>query len=400
LTPPPYQETAADLDDEGMTISRLKDLIPFIPPDIAILLIGPPGIGKTDTARQMAKEANEAMKADKFHFHMVDMKTDPAAQLSLKEDLEKMKTHLEIIDLNAHLPEDLSGYPRPCDDEQTVIRLPEEWMRNLSYDAIGDEPGILVLDDISQTGPSMQAAVFRVCLERKAGATNLGTNVRVILTANRRSDRAGAGTILSPLVGRCWAVPLIPDLESWLAWASNEGVDKRIRGFLRFKPNYLSRLPANADEFGRFASPRGWAFLSRCLRAGLHDTDIFELARCFISSGPANEFAAFCRYYGSIPDPLKALKDPSIVGVIRDTSKLIAVLMSLMDTAVRIGKMEREAVHAVCTISDDNTEMACAAFQHGLNCGMDLDTMADAVTDDPRAERAMEALITALGLQS
>jgi len=350
-----------------MEYKEIQSGIAFLPAKQAVLVQGPPGAGKSSMA--------------------VSVQLDVAKEYNIPPE----EVVLEVVDLNAHLPEDLSGYPKPDGDH--VERLPEKWMRNLSQNIIGDNPGVLVLDDISQTPQSMQAAVFRVALERKAGGTELGTNVRVIITANRRSDKAGAGTLLSPLVSRCWTVTLLPDLEGWLEWAANNTLDPRVMGFIRLRPKFLSLMPKDADDEGRFPSPRSWEFVARAVADVEDKVTIFNLSQGFVGNA-AVEFTAFCEHYHSLPDPLKALKNPKSVGKITDMDRLNAVLMAIVDTAFSNEVDAKTLVKAIGVISDGRKEFAARAISHALTV-YGTPEIAKALRTE--AKDMLDALSTALG---
>jgi len=355
---------------------KLGEAVRFIrrlPPHIPVIIKGSPGIGKSAIGKQLADYFN---------------------------------AWLEVVDLNAHLPEDLAGYPKP--DNGYVRRVAEEWMYNLSVEKIGSKNGVFLMDDISQVGPSMQAAVFRILHERKAGGTKLGPNVRTIVTANRRSDKAGAGTLLSPVVNRCWTITIDPDLETWLEWAREHNIDSRVRGYLRFKEESLSRLPNAADPEGRFASPRTWHLLSDSLGQNtdweIAPEEIFDLSEGFVGDGPAVEFAAFCRHYSSLPDPREALLHPAEVMKISDPDRLIAVLTSLADEAMRLDateyKMDKKAellIGAVAVIAGrDNAEYCVGAIKHAGDNGLSKNSIAHALGTVKKAKWLATTLVSAM----
>lgn len=358
----------------------------FIAPTRAILFQGQPGIGKTDLAKELGRGGL-----------------------------------VEVVDLNSHLPEDIAGYPKPDPENGHVTRLPEEWMTRLSAENIGDKPGVLVLDDLSQAGPSMQAAVFRVALERRVGGRYLGKKVRVIITANRRSDKAGAGTILSPLVTRCWTMQVECDLESWLAWSKGDQsafaptgvkrdlsgkddhiIDSRIRGYLRFRGRNLAHLPGKADTMGRFPTPRTWHFLSESIK-GINSRDLedilYFLGAGFVGDGPAVEFCAFVKHYASIPDPETALRKPRSIGVIKDQDRLIAVLMAVVDHGIRTEADANVIMKAVAIISDKSADVGAMAIKHWVDSGYDEMAIANTLKIK-EAQQLRSALGRALGVMA
>src|SRR5438067_2133082 len=181
---------------ETVTLSQAKALIKAMAARQSVLLLSPPGVGKSDVVRQAAGEVGL-----------------PCRSL--------LGTQIA--------PEDVSGVPRIVGERSVFcpprILLPES-----------PEPFCLFLDELPASNPDVQKAFYSLLLERRLGEHRLPRGTWVVAAGNRVEDRALVRALSSALVNRVFVVPVRVDLEEWLAWAVAHGVRSEVRAFVRYVP--------------------------------------------------------------------------------------------------------------------------------------------------------------------
>ncbi|HJZ54999.1 MAG TPA: AAA family ATPase [Gemmataceae bacterium] len=213
----------------AVTLSQAKELVRCLADSESLLLLSPPGVGKSEVVHQAAREAG------------LQVRSLLGTQIA---------------------PEDVSGVPKLVRDRAVFcpprLLLPDD-----------DKPFCLFLDELPAAPPEVQKAFYSLLLERRVGEYRLPKGTWVVAAGNRSEDRALVRTMSSALLNRVFVVPVKVDLGEWLAWAAGAGVRPEIRGFVRFVPQALQR-PVPADPVP-FSTPRAWALLSR-------DMDLAEKA--------------------------------------------------------------------------------------------------------------------------
>lgn len=145
-------------------------------------------------------------------------------------------------------------------------------------DALRDgESGVLFLDEINAALPQVAAAAYQLILDRRLGDYRLPAGWAILAAGNRLGDRGVTYAMPAPLANRFTHVELEPALDDWLAWADAAGVDVRLQGFLRQRPDLLMAFPERANQYA-FPSPRSWAFADRALRKFADDEDLLQAA--------------------------------------------------------------------------------------------------------------------------
>jgi MoxR-like ATPase len=241
---------------ETVTLSQAKALIRCLAHEQSLLLLSPPGVGKSDVVRQAAQDA------------ALPCKSLLGTQIA---------------------PEDVSGVPRIVGERSVFcpprVLLPEK-----------TEPFCLFLDELPACTPDVQKAFYSLLLERRIGEYPLPAGCWVVAAGNRAEDRALVRTISSALVNRVLILHIRIDVAEWLAWARGNRVRAEILAFIEAQPDALLRsVPREARPF---STPRAWASLSRALdlaeKGGiLDDTLRRALARGRVSSEDAESFMGF-----------------------------------------------------------------------------------------------------------
>jgi hypothetical protein len=245
--------------------------------DIPVYWHGPPGVGKSQAARQLAKRLGEKYKR-KYGFR--------------------------DIRLANKLPEDISGIPVPDLEQRMAVWLKAEFWPDQKRDG---EFGILMFDELSDANKGLQSCAYQIILDRKINDFELPKGWWPMAAGNRREDRAAAQTMSTALADRFAHTEIVVDPKGWVEWANKEGVDDLVTGFINFRPELLHKM--DGADMLRFPTPRSWERVGRLCRAP-HNV-LFRLVEGVVGAGAAGEFRAY----------MEALDLPSIDEVIKDPKK-------------------------------------------------------------------------------
>ena len=187
------------------------------------------GIGKSESAKDVAMTLS-----DKFQRKFVEWN-----KIS-KEEKHEVANHPEKyfffmdIRLSQLDPSDLRGIPALNGHDTVEWKIPFwQYVATLK-----EAKGIVFLDEMNLSPPSIQASGYQLVLDRAIGEITLADGVGVIAAGNRISDKANVYDMARPLQNRFNHVTLkIPNIESWTQWAINHDVDTRIITFLNARPH-------------------------------------------------------------------------------------------------------------------------------------------------------------------
>lgn len=285
----------------------------------ASYLCGPMGVGKSYGIRQLAAD--------------IKAKTGK-------------RTHITDVRLLLFSPVDLRGVPVATADGFSAWLKPKIFDMDPSEDCIN----ILFLDELSAAPQSVQAAAYQITLDRVIGEHKLPDNCIVIAAGNRTTDKSVAYTMPKALCNRLLHFSIRSDVDSWLGWAFNNGIDSRIIGFISFDNSRLNTEPGTGDM--AFSTPRSWEFVSKILKVmnPSSPSDVHTLISSAVGIDNALAFEEFCEIYPSLPS-LTSIFRGSCKDYPRNHQVLYALISSLV-TAIGeredISLAELENVCAYC----------------------------------------------------
>lgn len=189
----------------------------------------------------------------------------------------------------------------------------------------------LILEELSDAPVPMQNALCRVVLDRYAGQLELSDQLFIIATGNRTTDRSGANRITSKLANRTRLFEFTENVDSWVEWGLDNGIDPVLLSFLRFRPNLLSDFDPN-----RFANPtpRSWERVS-LIPADLPEQLFFDNVAGEVGEGAAAEYTGFRRIYMSLPPVESVLLDPAGADVPTEPAAKYALMGALAHKATK-----------------------------------------------------------------
>lgn len=238
----------------------------------SVMLWGPPGVGKSQGIRQVAKEI-----------------------------ADKTGKKVEITDVRLLLfnPVDLRGIPTANEDKTLAVWLkPKIFQMDDSQEVIN----ILFLDEISAAPQSVQAAAYQITLDRTVGEHRLPDNCIVIAAGNRVTDRSVAYAMPKALANRLCHIEITHDSKSWHEWAISAGVNHIVIGFLDYNPSMLMQFDTMTDGLA-FPTPRSWEMVSNILNhVSENISEVYPLITGCIGDAAAYELRSWCEVYSKIPE--------------------------------------------------------------------------------------------------
>ena len=268
----------------------------------SVMLWGPPGVGKSQSVKELA-------------------------QILQYETYKRVNvTDVRLLLFN---PIDLRGIPTANEDKTLAVWLkPKIFQMDPSDNVIN----ILFLDEITAAPQSVQAAAYQITLDRTVGEHKLPDNCIVIAAGNRTTDKSVAYAMPKALANRLLHLEVEPNFASWNKWAVGNGINPKVLGFLKFKPNYLIETDIKTSTLA-YATPRTWEMVSDVLNNVTADIkDVYHLVAGLVGKGIAVEFRSWCSIYEQLPD-IESIFKGRYVEVPKRPDVLYALISSMLTYA-------------------------------------------------------------------
>ena len=190
------------------------------------LLVGHFGVGKTDIARDIARETNRK---------------------------------LIILVLSQMEPGDLIGLPARS-EEKTVFLRPDWWPE--------DGNTIVFLDEINRAHRSVRNAIMQLLVDRRIHNHVLPEGTWIMAAMNPPEEEYDQADLITDpaFISRFFILEVNPDVSEWLEWARKNGVSEKVRSFIKNYPEFLFPERSLSLKTSLKPSPRSWYKLSNVLR--------------------------------------------------------------------------------------------------------------------------------------
>lgn len=259
-----------------MKPSQQYDLqMALVPAHHPHLIVGQPGVGKTDITMQVCKALG----------------------------YRTIVSYPVVAD-----PTDASGIPFPDREGTHARRLP---IGQLNDVLTARKPTVWVLDDLGQAPPATQAAYMQALLARRIGDEAIPDCVSIVACTNRTTDRAGVHTLLEPVKSRFVTIVTVePDFEDWRTWAlKQKDFPFELIGFVQLRQDCLRDFkPTGSME--NTCSPRTLHSVAKLMQAKVPAHLEYEAFSGAIGSGRAAELRGYLQVYRNLPDLDDIVRNP------------------------------------------------------------------------------------------
>ena len=258
-----------------MDIKTLKLVATKLPPQMAILMRGPTGIGKSFLGKAIA---------DHHGLPFLDVR------------------------LSVMSEGDVGGYPDIEGMKETGVMsmcMPAWIMRACK------EPVVLMLDEMNRALPGVQQSAFQLVLDRELGNDKDGNPYRLhpetrIVAAVNAGAEYDVNEMDPALLRRFWVCDLEPTTEDWISWAGEEKLDSVLIDFIRQNPAHLRVDPTQVEPGAVAPNPASWHRLADTYAscemnpsvvAGTRPEGFYALATGFIGTEAAIALTEFVEKY-------------------------------------------------------------------------------------------------------
>jgi hypothetical protein len=240
--------------------------------------------------------------------------------------------NLELIDhrLSTSTPEDMNGLPHfengiatfsqfdifPTED----IPLPE-----------GKDGWVLFLDEFNSASKAVQAAAYKIILDRKVGQKKLHPRLRIICAGNLSSDRAIVNSLSTAMQSRLINLQMKISVREWLEdVAIPQHYDSRIIAFISYLPdNLMDFKPDHHDK--TFCCPRTWEFINSLIDGFEVVNEDAPLYAGTITSGVALKFITFTKVFNDIPNYKDIVANPMTAKIGADSATKFATITHILE---------------------------------------------------------------------
>lgn len=261
------------------------------------LVSSSPGLGKSALVRSIAKE---------FSLKLIDLRLSQCA------------------------PEDLMGLPMRKENGKAAFVPFDIFPLEGEKVPEGTNGWLLFLDEFPSATKMVQAAAYKVALDRMIGQETLHENCFVVAAGNLMTDKAIVNQLSTAMQSRLVHMEMEVSHKDWMKYALQSGIDPRVIGFLEFQPAKLQDFKPDHND-RTFACPRTWEFASKLIKGKPLESISKALLAGTISDGVAVEFYTFMEEYEKLPSFTSIMADPESTEVPSKSSTCYAVVAMLRE---------------------------------------------------------------------
>ena len=272
----------------------------------AVMIWGPPGVGKSTVVKTLAKEMGVGF---------VDIRL----------------AQMESIDIR--------GLPVPDKEKKNV-----QWLPSSIFPTDNTKGGIIFLDELSACPKDVQVAAYELILDRQLGGGDIykvPNKWLIVAAGNRAEDGAVSTTMSSALTSRMMHVELEADANEWSEWAISHDVYPTVAGFIKFKPKMLFDMEERNLQ-GGFPTPRTWERVSETCKMIKNETRLRKAVAGLVGVAAAREFMEFHKMSSQMDSVLDMMLNEKKKVVIPTRDDLKYVMTSAMVYHIWRGKTEEE----------------------------------------------------------
>jgi len=295
----------------NVSISKAANFIKtYIAANVPCNLIGSPGLGKSDIIKQVAKDLN--LKVIDFRLSTADP-TDLSGMPFVENGRSVYLPNVAFPIVGDELPHHLDAEGQPvkvpvldAQGKQEVDANGQAVFHYPKYDG-----WLLFLDEITNAPMSVQAAAYKIILDREVGLHELHPAVKICCAGNKITDNAAvSGDMSTALKSRLAHMNLELNIKDWLNWALTTGIHHSITSFIEFKPTCLHNFDPKVKT-DTFACPRTWAMANRIVeQVGLNEPNLQSMLSGVLGDGAAVEYMNFTKNFVGLTTFEQVCADP------------------------------------------------------------------------------------------
>ena len=313
-----------------------------------ILMLGPPGIGKSEIAFQLAEELAK-------HFKRELVVYDERMFEELYNNVDK---YFIFFDIRLYEIE-------PSDFMIPAKKNGEYSFEPLKITKLLSNPktyGILFLDEITNIQRNDQLTLlFKILLDKMIGFYKISPYVKIIAAGNPPEMSSIAQLLPAPIVDRLLIKEIDPPtIEEWTVYMEEKypKYNRIVLAYLKTFPSDFIKIPKEASTLKNFPTPRTWTQVAILLDDN-SDMNYMELVSSMLGDEVGTKFLRFLEEYKELnldlyinkPEKLHTLKEKQVIKV----CYLLALKLSEMEfndknflkilrTLLEMGKIGKEYV--------------------------------------------------------
>lgn len=239
-----------------------------------VLLLGAPGIGKTQIMEQIAKECQVGLVAYTITHH----------------------TRQSAIGLPFISKKEFGGREYAV-TEYTMSEIVASIYEKIEKTGLSE--GILFIDEINCVSETLAPAMLQFLQCKTFGSHEIPRGWVIVAAGNPPEYNKSVREFDVVTMDRVKKIDVEPDFEVWKEYAYKQGIHPAVISYLNIRPRYFYRMETTVDG-RKFATPRGWEDLSRMLEVyeKLHKTADREMVVQYIQHEKiAKDFANYLELY-------------------------------------------------------------------------------------------------------